>query len=127
MRRFILALALVLSPLGVGGCASLGGAFEQVQPQTPREALALAEVTFNGAIATAQELHRTGVISTEFARDDVMPKLVQVAELLDVAHRLIRAGDEIQAGQYANAALTVLTELSAELSRRKQAHDAETI
>lgn len=118
LKRLILAFFLVCAPLGVTACASLGSAFEQVQPRTVREGLALAEVSYVGAIKVAQDMHAAGILSSEDARNEVLPVLEQVAVALDTAHAMLRAGDEAAAGNHVNAALNALQVLSAELQRR---------
>lgn len=115
----LLACALLASTFPLAGCASTGAAIEQVQPRTPREALAVAEITFVGVVTVAADLHRAGILSTEDARDDVLPALDRANAGLALARRLIAAGDEAQAGRTLAAVQIALTELSIELTRRR--------
>ena len=121
MRALFLSLAIVMSTIGVAGCASFGSAVEQVQPRTPREAVAVAEVAFVGAVTFAADLHRNGILSSEDAREDVLPRLEQAAALLDLARRAINVGDQVAAGQAADAARIILEALAVELSHRLEA------
>lgn len=117
-----LAIALaaaMLASMPLGGCASLGASVEQVQPQTPREALAVAEITFVGVVTVAADMNRAGVLSNEDARERVLPVLEEADRSLQLARALIIAGDQAQAGRTLAAVQSALTVLSLELARRR--------
>lgn len=119
MRTLFLALALALSVPAVG-CASLAPAVEQVKPRTAREALAVASVTFLGAVQLAATLHERGILNNEDATR-VLAVFEEIDRSLVTANRLLAVGDEAGAERYANAALILLQELSSELTQRAQA------
>lgn len=117
MRGLILALALAFGALApVAGCASL----QQLQPQTAREALAVANVTMLGAVNLASGLYDTGVIDTDTARR-LADRFEEADRALTLAQNLLAAHDEAAAGRQVNAAMIILRELSNELVRRAQA------
>lgn len=120
LKRLLLAFFLVVAPVGVVGCASLGSQIEQVTPQTPREALAVANVTIIGAIDLAANLHAKGHM-TDAEAAALIVAFERVDESLAFAHRLLAAGDEVQAGRVVAGALLALQEISVELARKAQA------
>lgn len=115
----LIACAMVASMLPLAGCASLSAGIEQVQPRTARETLAVAEVTFVGVVTVAADLHRSGILSSEDARDVVLPRLEQVNDALALGRSMLAAGDEANAGRVLNAAILALNVLSVELARRR--------
>lgn len=120
VRALFLSLALAFAAPALSGCASFGSAFEQVRPATPRQALAVANVTFIGAVDLASNLHARGILTNDDARR-VMVTFEEVDRLLTLATNLLRAGDEAAAGRQVNAAMVALQTISDELVRRAQA------
>lgn len=119
MRALFLAVALLfVAP--VSGCANLRNTVEQVTPQTPREALAVAEVTFVGAVEVARSLNNRGVIDAAEGRR-LLATFQRVDMLLTQARRFIQVGELVAAGQNIDAALVVLRVVSNELVRRAEA------
>lgn len=108
MRALVLILALAFAPLA--GCASIA----QLQPQTPREALAEAEIAFVGVLEVTEAAVNNGHLS----RDDfaeLLPKLEAVSAALDSARDLLRAGDTDGATRNIRIAQSIIRAVSLQL------------
>lgn len=119
MRRLFLALALLAAPLAVAplaGCASL----QQIRPETAREALAEAEIAFMGVISAATQLHAAGHLSTPDAQA-MVPTLQRIADAIDAARDLLRAGEAAAALAELNGVTGLIRALSIDLSARAEA------
>jgi hypothetical protein len=102
MRR--LALVLIL-PLFLIGCPGwqIQSPVVQVEPQTPRQSLVVAEYTVKGAANTAAELVRNGVLKSG------SPEALKAADLIEVAHKALRVARTValQGGDLAQATAAV--------------------
>lgn len=116
MRKIFIAFALALSPLTLAaGCAT----FEQVQPKTPRQALADADVALVGVADVAGTLYGAGYLShADVARIAVI--LRDVSDKLDQAHTLLKAGETLAASKSIADVTAALAAISLELSTRSE-------
>jgi len=122
MKRIALCFALALSPLtlaGVTACAS----FEQVAPKTPRAALADAETAFIGAIEITSGLYNAGVIDRD-ATVRLAAKFVEISDALDVAHRLLKAGETLAASRSIEEIAVTLSAIALELAIARETENA---
>jgi hypothetical protein len=118
LKRITLAVALAIAPLAAGslsGCASV----QDVQPETPRQALAEVEIALIGAASVTEMALRSGHLSTAEALG-VYERLEYVGQQIDVIRRLIQVTDADGASAKLAEVRALLSEVSLELSTRAE-------
>lgn len=115
MRKFLAAFAFAVVPLTGAASLSACASFEAVAPKSPRAALAEAEILFVGVLDVTSTLHARGLIEPA-----QMAALLQtygnIAESLNAAHALLKAGDEIGSAQKVAGLVGTLNAISLQLS-----------
>lgn len=114
------ALLVLGSPLVLttAGCST--ATIEELKPRDARAAYAEAEILFTGVIVTTETLATRGFISGETVKD-LLTSYVEVAESLDDAWRLLKAGESVAALAKIDFAHDNLKGISAALSRAAEA------
>lgn len=110
MQKQINILPLVLLSLILSGCAML----QDLKPQTPREALVVAEYAYQGVVETATDLVTAGVL-TSGEQTNILVALDRIEVARRAARQIILAGEpgsDAEAMDRYNIALTVLLDLA---------------
>jgi hypothetical protein len=97
IRRTVTLLLLVLLPFA--GCSTV--------PETPRERLVAAELSYQAAVGTIRDMAVAGQIREEHA-PRLRGAVIAARTALDSAHRSPDGADAMQAALYAVAALQVV-------------------
>lgn len=122
-RAAMLALSMLASIAAVAvlpGCAS----FQAAAPKTAAQTLGAAEIAFTGAVATANAMYATGVITRDQAAA-LVPTFEKVNAALDTAETLLAAGNAIGSTSAVNGVQPLLDALIAQLVALKTAQLAK--
>lgn len=114
---FLAFAVLGAATTGLTACAS----FEQLKPQSARELQAEAEIAFVGVLTVTEAAANHGYISNEQLQSDYIPKFRRIADGLDSARELIRAGDTDEAVRTLNIARAAISALSLQLHTLSEA------
>lgn len=103
MKSVLIAVVLMLS-----ACTA--------KVETPRQALAVAEISFQGVMATVQQVGRTGVIDRNEA--EVLREYIQIMHIaLTIARAALEAGRAETMFEQLEIVHSVLPVITAELAR----------
>lgn len=114
IRTAFIALALIAVPAGtlaVPGCTTL----EQVKPETPRQALAEAEIMFVGVVQSATMLAQAGYLRPEQIKA-LDQTFTRIAAGLNAVHVYIQQGDLLKAAAELDAISPDLAATARQLS-----------
>jgi hypothetical protein len=112
MRAVLASLALLVSAVTVTSCESFPIFGENV---TQEQALAVAELTYQGGLETVTALAEQGLISADQV-PALRTSLVRADEALDAAHRLNSLGDLTSRDAQIEVAQMLLVELATRLN-----------
>lgn len=114
MRGLILALCLAFGAVApLAGCASV----QAVAPQSARQTLAAAEISFVGVITVTQEQVDLGTLSVDDG-SRLANTYDEIAVALDAARAAFAVNDEDAAVRSLGVAQTLIRAASVELQRR---------
>lgn len=111
--------ALFICVFFLSGCALFQ---KPVTPETPRQSLAVAEITYQGLLGAVNDLIDAGQVDADDATDMIV-SLTEIKTGIDAARLFLMNGQEDQALRalgYLNAAIAVLSTKIQELKNERQ-------
>lgn len=121
MRKLFVAALVAFMPLSaaasLSGCVTL----EQLQPKSPRNALAEAELMFVGVIDVTGTLAQRGILKPEETQR-LLNTYMTISRALDMAHVLLAAGDTVNAEKTIAETLATLSAVALQLSLLAEAN-----